>query len=457
MEPRPNGQLLVLSNRIPKGDVPAGGLVYALHEALTGAGGTWIGTADPSHSAEPVLSPIGSGDYDRMTFPVTGTEYDGFYLGYANGVLWPLFHHRADLLDIQDGHFDAYAAVNRRAARVIADRIGPEDTIWIHDYHFLMVASELRKLGVENRIGLFLHIPFPNVTDIMALPEASMLAGWLAAHDLVGLQTERDVAAANDIVAQDGQAQHLNDGTWVRDGRVFNVEAFPIGIDAKGFAETAARVPAPDLLLRPGAPLLIGVDRLDYSKGLVHRFEAFGEFLERRADQTIRPTFLQIAPGSREDVSAYQDIREELERAAGSINGEHASLDWTPIRYIRHHIDRDTIAALYRKADVALVTPLADGMNLVAKEFVAAQDPEDPGVLILSHFAGASEQMDSALMVNPFDAGSFAQAIEQALTMPLAERQARHASLRDSVFEQDVAWWTDRYLKRLRGGSMVPV
>ncbi|MCK0168391.1 trehalose-6-phosphate synthase [Jannaschia sp. S6380] len=445
-----SGRLIVVSNRIPKGDVPAGGLVFAIHEALSRSGGLWIGAAKPGTTVEDKLTQIGSGAYDRATFPITKKEHRGHYLGYSNSVLWPLFHHRTDLLSLDSRDFDAYAAVNARVARIVAATAEPEDVIWIQDYHFLMVAQELRKLGVENRIGLFLHIPFPNLSDAMAMPQVGQIGGWLAAHDLVGLQTSRDVTAAQDVLRSDPKAQILNNGSWIREGRVFSVRSFPIGIDAENFAETAARAPVVDLQMAEDAPLLLGVDRLDYSKGLVHRFDAFGMYLQTRAPRDPRPTFLQIAPVSREDVSAYQDIREDLERTAGSTNGAHAELDWTPIRYIRHHVDRDVIAGLYRRADVALVTPLADGMNLVAKEYVAAQDPEDPGVLILSHFAGAAEQMGgAALMVNPFDTRAFAQAIDRAIHMPLAERRERHADLRDGVFRQDIRWWTESFLSRL--------
>ncbi|WP_281826089.1 alpha,alpha-trehalose-phosphate synthase (UDP-forming) [Jannaschia rubra] len=443
------GRLIVVSNRIPKGDVPAGGLVFAIHEALSGAGGLWIGAADPTPRADDGLTRIGSGTYDRATFALSEKEHHGYYLGYANSVLWPLFHHRPDLLQIEEGDFESYAVVNRRVARAIAKVAGPDDLIWIQDYHFLMVAQELRAQGLTNRIGLFLHIPFPNPTDVMALPQVAALPAWLAAHDVVGLQTMRDVTSANEILRHDRQSQMLNDGYWTRAGRVFSILSFPIGIDARGFAETAARAPRVELQLAPDAPLLLGVDRLDYSKGLVHRFEAFDEYLGTRRPGDPRPTFLQIAPVSREDVTAYQDIREDLERAAGSINGAHADLDWTPLRYVRRHIDRDVIAGLYRRADVALVTPLADGMNLVAKEFVAAQDDDNPGVLILSHFAGAAEQMKAAVLVNPFDTHSFAQALDRAIRMPLKERRQRHDELRKLVFEKDIDWWTQTFLRRL--------
>tara|TARA_R110000850_G_scaffold45206_2_gene114340 strand:- start:7160 stop:8563 length:1404 start_codon:yes stop_codon:yes gene_type:complete len=444
------GRLIVVSNRIPKSnEVPAGGLVNAMHEALTGAGGLWIGAADPTEQALDGLTKIGSGDYDRATFAITEAEHIGYYLGYSNSVLWPLFHHRPDLLDISESEFEAYAAVNRRVARAIASTVKPDDLIWIQDYHFLMVAQELRALGIANRIGLFLHIPFPNPTDVMALPQVAALSSWLAAHDIVGLQTMRDVTSANEVLRHDPKAQVLRGGKWLRENRTFSVLSFPIGIDAEKFAKTAEAARKPDLQLADDAPLLIGVDRLDYSKGLVQRFEAFDDYLSRRAKGDPRPTFLQIAPPSREDVAAYQEIREELERTAGSINGAHADLDWTPLRYVRRHVDRDLIAGLYRRADAALVTPLADGMNIVAKEFVAAQDAEDPGVLILSHFAGAAEQMDAALLINPFDKRSFSDAIDRAIHMPLEERRERHQALREGVFEKDIRWWTDSFLARL--------
>ncbi|MBM2576019.1 trehalose-6-phosphate synthase [Jannaschia sp. Os4] len=450
---RSRGRLVVVSNRVPKGDVPAGGLIYALDEALRGTGGSWIGADEPGGDTSGGLRDLGpdpTGAYQRFAFPLSHAEQEGYYLGYSNSVLWPLFHHRPDLVAVSEGDFDHYVAVNRRVARALRDRLEPDDMIWIHDYHFLMLAHELRQMGVENRIGLFLHIPFPGPTDAMALPQVAMLPAWLAAHDLLGLQTERDVIAALELLRHDPHTELLNNGMLSRQGRTFSVRRFPIGIDAEGFARTAEAGVLPRLTLPTrDSPLLLGVDRLDYSKGLVKRFDAFGTYLAEHRDPDVKPTYLQIAPVSRGDVVAYQDIREDLERTAGSINGAHSTLDWTPIRYVRSHVDRDRLAALYRRADVALVTPLADGMNLVAKEYVAAQDPDDPGVLILSHFAGAAEQMTEALLVNPYDEAGFAAAIDRALRMPAAERRARHAALREGVFRDDVGHWAETFLDRL--------
>lgn len=449
----PDGRLIVLSNRIPTGETPSGGLVVALHDALKARGGLWIGSSGEGVSdPDPGLGTIAETPYRRLTFDLSKDEYEGFYLGYANSVLWPLFHHRADLIDVQADQAKTYRDVNGRVAALIAQLIGPDDVIWVHDYHFLPMAYALRKLGVTNRIGFFLHIPFPNASDMPALPEQGYLPGWLLAYDLVGLQTERDVASCTDFLRQKGSARQVQGrpDMLCDNDRAVTVRSFPIGIDVDSFAaEAVSEEGLAKLRLAEGERLVLGVDRLDYSKGLPQRFAAFGEFLSRRAADDPRATLLQIAPPSREEVEAYRDIREELEMMAGSVNGEHAELDWTPIRYIRRGMARNVLAGLFRRADVALVTPLADGMNLVAKEYIAAQDGADPGVLILSHFAGAAEQLDAALMVNPYDAIEVAEAIDKALKMPLHERRARYLSLIASIREQDIGWWTRTYLAAL--------
>ncbi|SDE02966.1 alpha,alpha-trehalose-phosphate synthase (UDP-forming) [Limimaricola pyoseonensis] len=448
------GRLIVVSNRIPTEEAPSGGLVVALHEALQARGGVWIGNSGARVSAEEAergLTRIASQPYERYSFDLTEQEHQGFYLGYANATLWPLFHHRTDLLEVDSEDARIYQEVNRRVARLVAGVVRPGDVIWIHDYHFLPLAKELRDLGLGNRIGFFLHIPFPNSSDLPALSERKLLPSWLAAFDLVGLQTRRDVSNALDFLRAN-DAELLLEGRIKMGDRRFEVASFPIGIDVEGFmkaAETHADA-GEHLRLSPGERLVLGVDRLDYSKGLPQRFAAFGEYLSQRPDPQVRATLLQIAPPSREDVEAYKEIRQELESITGRVNGEMGELDWTPIRYIRRNIPRETLAGLYRRGDVCLVTPLADGMNLVAKEFVAAQDPADPGVLILSHFAGAAEQLEAALMVNPYDPSDTAKAIEVALAMSLAERQDRHGALMKAIRETDIGWWTDSYLKALQ-------
>ncbi|MDG4650496.1 trehalose-6-phosphate synthase [Roseibacterium sp. SDUM158017] len=450
------GRLVVVSNRIPTEAAPSGGLVVALHECLSEQGGLWVGSAPdtvevPSQALKE-LEEGGAGSYRRMTFDVTEAEREGYYLGYANGVLWPLFHRRTDLIDVEDAHAVAYLEVNARVARLLSAELRPDDVVWIHDYHFLPLACELRGLGVRNRIGFFLHTPFPQAADLPALPQREAFHDWVASHDLIGLQTERDVAALLEVFRSDPETEVLLNGRMRRRGATFSVGSFPIGIDAGEF-ETLARENAiadDDLALGRGQKLVLGVDRLDYSKGLVNRFEAFGAYLDMREADGERATFIQIAPPSRSALFAYQEIREELETMSGHVNGTHAELDWTPIRYICRPVPRPRVAGLMRRADVCLVTPLADGMNLVAKEYVAAQEPDDPGVLILSHFAGAAEQMRAALRVNPYDIGEMARAIRDAVSMPPDERRARHAELLDGVRRQGISWWTGNFLDRLQ-------
>jgi trehalose 6-phosphate synthase len=441
-------RLIVLSNRIPTEETPSGGLVVALHDCLTARGGVWIGSA-PETVEQPSerFAEIGNGAYRRMTFDLSPAEYDGFYLGYANSVLWPLFHWRNDLIDVDPDHARAYFGVNERVARMLAAELRPDDVLWVHDYHFLPIAACLRRMGVQNRIGFFLHTPFPHAQDLMALPEREDFTGWLSAFDLVGLQAKRDMAALLELFRQTPSAELLF-STAIRHGnRVFRTVSVPIGIDVDDFIQQAETSDGADKLgLRPDEKFVIGVDRLDYSKGLVNRFEAFGAYLEAHADDRPSATFLQIAQASRSALEAYQDIREELEKTAGRLNGTFGRVDWTPIRYLSRGVPRNRIAGLYRRANVGLVTPLADGMNLVAKEYVAAQDPDDPGVLVLSHFAGAAEQMSAALLVNPYDVGEVAAAIAQGLDMQRDERIARHRELMFDLRARDIDWWTETFL-----------
>lgn len=445
------GRLIVISNRIPTEAEPSGGLVVALHDCLTARGGVWIGSSGaPKETPQDGLYEIAQGAYTRLAFDLSEAEHDGYYLGYANSVLWPLFHRRADLMDVQPGFSETYRAVNARLAALVAKQVQPGDLIWVHDYHFLPLAQELRKLGVTNRIGFFLHIPFPVSTDVPALSDAHDLLDWVASYDVFGLQTEADTEQVVQLFDHHSDARIDDFGQVHFHDRVMRPLYCPIGIDAEGYRATAVASDAADrLAMRPHQKLVLGVDRLDYSKGLVQRFEGFGAYLETREEGDPQATLVQIAPPSREDVGAYQDMRTQLDLTAGSINGEYGEIDWTPIRYIRRSVPRDDLAGLYRRADAALVTPLADGMNLVAKEFVAAQDPENPGVLVLSHFAGAAEQLEDALLVNPYDAQEMAQGLRRALTMPLEERRMRHARLWAKVRDEDIEWWTDRFLAAL--------
>lgn len=451
-------RLVVVSNRMPLGDNPSGGLVVALREQLAADGGLWIGwNGEIAETPSETLIDIPGAPFARKGFDMTQEEYDGYYLGFSNSVLWPLFHGRADLLDLRPEYLTAYRAFNRRIARMIATELQRDDRLWVHDYHLFPLAHKLRTLKVTSKIGHFLHIPFPSVQDCLALPDLELFAGWLAAYDLLGLQTHRDVAALQEAfrMIDDGELM-LNGRVRYRD-RVVQAAHFPIGIDVAGFAQiAAAQGPEPTAVQMQNGHLIIGVDRLDYSKGLPQRFRAFGHLLDRRPDLAGKVSLLQIAPPTREEVKAYKDIREELESLSGHINGAHATLDWTPIRYIHRSVKRERLAGLYRASLIGLVTPLADGMNLVAKEYVAAQDPDDPGVLILSKFAGAAEQMPEALIVNPHNLEEVAQAIVTALAMPRGERRERHAAMMQTLTTYDIGWWGREFLAALEATGKTP-
>ena len=445
-------RLIVVSNRIPTDAEPAGGLVFALHETLKKTGGIWIGAHPNLSDTNTIgLQTLAEQDgYTRLSFSLTHNDHENFYLGFSNSVLWPMCHRRGDLVQLNREFEEGYARVNARLARQIKEILRPDDQIWVHDYHFFPLAAELRKLGHHGKIGFFLHIPFPALGDLSALPLRADLARWLAQYDLIGLQTRNDVARCLEMYRADKNAELMFDGTIKFGDRTAGLRSFPIGIDVDAFVKAASK-PFDTAKLGVGLThdLVIGVDRLDYSKGLPNRFRAFGHFLEARQDKSRRASLLQIAPPTREEVPAYRQIRLELEELTGRLNGENAELDWTPLRYIHRNIDRNLLAQLFRYARVGLVTPFADGMNLVAKEYIAAQDPEDPGVLILSRMAGAAEELTEALLVNPYDVEEMSDALAQALDMPLAQRKHRYAGCMERVRATDVSRWSESFLTAL--------
>mgnify|MGYP006273567165 FL=1 len=450
-------RLVVASNRTgTPGGPRAGGLAVALWDALQErGGGVWFGwSGEVSERESRGVRVFSEGAVDFALADLTVAEHAGYYLGYANKTLWPVFHYRVDLARFDDGDFETYEGVNRRFGKLLAQQLRAGDVVWIHDYHFLLLGQEVRNQGWRGPIGFFLHIPFPAPEVFAALPEHSRLARGLAEFDVIGFQTQKDTDNFRRYMLEYQEAEDLGDGSVRAFGRVIRPGAYPIGIDPSDFANQAISEEGRGGAERLGRilesrALVLGVDRMDYSKGLPQRLRAFGRLLDENEDLRGSVTFVQIAPPSRESVDAYQDLREELDRLAGRINGDYSDLSWTPIRYIAQNYHRELLAGLYRLARVGLVTPLRDGMNLVAKEFVAAQDPEDPGVLVLSEFAGAAEQMEAALLVNPHDTGGMAEAIRRALSMPLEERRERWRRLFEAVTTYDVAWWRRRYLAAL--------
>jgi trehalose 6-phosphate synthase len=372
--------------------------------------------------------------------------------------LWPLFHYRLDLVDFRQEFHDGYRRVNEKFAETILPFLEPDDLIWVHDYHLIPLAAELRKRGCRQRIGFFLHIPFPPPDLLSAAPDHEWLVACLFEYDLIGFQTQADLGNFRRYAEEQAGAEANRDGLFKVGRHAFRAGAFPIGIDVDSFAELASRASEEvviDELRRKvlGRRQIIGVDRLDYSKGLPDRLKAFGRLLERHPEIHKKVTLLQIAPSSREEVQSYADIKEELAGLSGSINGRFADFNWTPIRYIQRNVPREKLAALFRASQVGFVTPLRDGMNLVAKEFVAAQDMDDPGVLVLSQFAGAAEEMAEALIVNPYDVDDMAENLYRALQMPLKERQRRQKALLARIRKQDARAWLDGFLRALEGSG----
>ncbi|MCY0093335.1 alpha,alpha-trehalose-phosphate synthase (UDP-forming) [Hoeflea ulvae] len=444
------GRLVIISNRAPSvdGSGDSGGLVVALKDALAKDGGLWIGGAPKQTDApSPSLIFHHRQDFDIGLFELEPKLYRDYYLGYSNSVLWPALHGRVDLIDVQPCYAAAYREVAGRLARLIAETVRDDDLIWVHDYQLIPLAHELKALGVKSRIGFFLHIPLPDLQTFKAIPDWRDLARWLADYDLIGFQTRRDLGHMINIFRHTLRGELRSNGNMGIAGREVALGCFPISINVDGFrrlaAEGAVNTPAPSL------PRLIGVDRLDYSKGLPQRLVGYQKFLESHAAFHGKVSLLQIAPPTRDDVDAYKAIRTELEHLAGHINGRFGTVDWTPVQYIHRALPRDELAVLFRLSRVGLVTPLFDGMNLVAKEYVAAQDAADPGVLVLSQFAGAAEEMPEALIVNPHDPQDIAQAISTALEMPLGERIERHDALYSHLQDHDVDHWCAAFLKRL--------
>ena len=455
-------RLVVVSNRLadPR-KTAAGGLAVALGEVLNNTGGLWFGwsgkiveSAHGGKAGEGELRTQQAGPVRLVTLDLSREDHDAYYLGYSNGVLWPVFHYRLDLADFDAGYIAGYRRVNQLFARKLKPLLREDDIIWIHDYHLIPLAAELRALGCAHRIGFFLHIPLPPPLILAAIPGHDWLIKALFAHDLVGFQSEADHAHFCRYVESEAHAQNLGDGRWRAFNRTVQAGAFPIGIDVDEFTALAEAPDGREMYERmrreySRRKLLVGVDRLDYSKGLPQRMRAFREMLQKYPETRRSATLIQIASPSREDVSAYNDILHELESLCGSINGNFGELDWMPVRYMHRTVARIRLPGLYRASQVALVTPLRDGMNLVAKEFLAAQDPQDPGVLVLSRFAGAAEQLKDALLVNPYDIEGTASAIHLALQMPLEERRARHQTLMRTIREYDVHWWCDTFLDTL--------
>ncbi|MGH8147262.1 MAG: alpha,alpha-trehalose-phosphate synthase (UDP-forming) [Rhodanobacteraceae bacterium] len=452
-------RLVVASNRVamPR-ETRAGGLAAAMRAALKEHGGLWFGWSGKRVPAEQRnLRRELAGAIDYALLDLTRDEYEAYYLGFANRTLWPLLHFQPTLMDYSRAQYDGYRAVNRMFAERLAPLLREDDRIWVHDYHLIPLASELRARGIGARIGFFLHIPLPPPAMLVNLPCHADLLATFADYDLVGVQSEQDARALLDYFGERGDNIAVDDdGFTVREHRT-RVAPFPISIDTAEVARQSAAAVGNATNKRffaslQGRKLAIGVDRLDYSKGIPRRFKAFGRFIDEHHEWRSHVSYLQIAPPSREEVPEYRELRTRLERIAGATNGRYAEPDWVPIRYVNRSFAQATLAGFYRIAQLGLVTPLKDGMNLVAKEFIAAQPPDDPGALVLSCFAGAANELQQAIIVNPYDPEALVEGIEQGLTMPREEKRERWMAMFEYLSQYDIAAWRRNFLEALGGG-----
>lgn len=459
-------RLVVVSNRVavpdPEGPRLAGGLAVAVNAALKHREGMWFGWSgqiNDKSSGEPTI--VNRRQRSFVTIDLSSNDFQEYYNGFANRVLWPILHYRVDLAEFTSVDLGGYLRVNARFAEALTRFIRSDDWIWVHDYHLLPLAKELRARGHDNPIGFFLHIPCPPPDILLALPQHAETVGALSHYDLIGTQTQHDADNLH-------QYFELQGGTFDRRRTYFDIEgrrsqlrAFPVAIATGVYARTARSAVRSDFASEVrdslnGRSLILGVDRLDYSKGIPHRIQGFGQFLDTYPNWRGHVTYLQVTPKSRSDVPEYADINQTVNTLVGQVNGRYGEPAWTPIRYVNRAYSRASLAALYRMARVGLVTPLRDGMNLVAKEYVAAQDPENPGVLVLSQFAGAAEELDGALLINPHETEGMAAAIDAALQMPLDERQRRYRRMFRHLAANDIDRWAESFLSALLESRQPP-
>ena len=463
-------RLIVVSNRLPyvlkrKPDgwgltAGSGGLVTALLPVLRDRGGLWIGwpgVTEPVPQLNDILQEAAAdAGYSLKPVLLNSDDYDRYYNGYSNETIWPLFHDMESQCNFDPEYWHAYVKVNRRFAEAVAQEARPSDFVWIHDYQLLDVAHHLREDKNCPDLAFFLHIPFPPPDIFLKLPERQAVLDSLLAYDLVGFQTLRDrrnfIQCARTLLRgvrmrSEGQLHSIQSG-----GHETHIGTFPIGIDARDFAERAAS-PQVEIEYRRirshfgERQLVLGIDRLDYTKGIPHRLRAFRDLLERFPEVRGRINLIQVVVPSREGIPRYDDLKQEIDQLVGQINGRFTQMGWVPVHYMFRRLEPRELLAFYRAAQIALVTPLKDGMNLVCKEFCACSIEED-SVLILSQFAGAAAQLGhAALVVNPYDVEQTADAIYNAYRMDAGERKYRMRRLRSNIQSQDVFWWVDSFMR----------
>jgi trehalose 6-phosphate synthase len=452
--------VIVVSNRVAraKTDEPvAGGLASALIPMVKESGAIWVGssghTGDAAQTRDSFAKIEAHGSGALATVDMPAKHYRGFYEGFSNSALWPALHSRPDLIQVTADEYTSYREVNAFMARALLRFNDPGAVFWVQDYHFLTLGAELRRLQISRPVGFFLHTPWAERSTMAAVPHHCDLVSAMLAYDLIGFQTDDDRRNFEDYLQHELGFSVVDDAVISKYGRT-QLATFPIGIDVDEFAERAAKaITRPEVSrLRASlqsTKLVFGVDRLDYSKGIANRIRAFDRMFELEPSMKRSVSLLQVAVPSRGNIRAYRDLKAELAALVGEVNGRHGEVDWIPIRYLNKAFSQLTLAGFYRVAHVGLVTPLHDGMNLVAKEYVAAQNPFDPGVLVLSSFAGAAKELDAALLVNPHDIDGMARQIARALVMRLEERRERWQSMVGKLRASPVKAWFSDFLQAL--------
>jgi len=451
--------LVIVANRLPVDRVTLadgsldwrpspGGLVTAIEPVMRANDGVWIGWPGGDETG---LEPFEHDGMHLDPISLSAEEIEGFYEGFSNATLWPLYHDVVAKPEFHREWWDMYEAVNRRFAEHAADRAARDATVWVHDYQLQLVPGMLRELRPDLRIGFFLHIPFPPAELFQQLPWRRQILEGLLGADLVGFQLAGGAQNFIRLVRQRVGHKTHRDLVYLPDERTVRASAFPISIDVAGFEELA-RSPevgerAVEIREALGSPrkLFLGVDRLDYTKGIHARLRAFSELVADGELDVEDAVFLQVATPSREQVEHYRELRDDIDRLVGRINGDYGRIGRPAISYLHASYPREEMAALYRAADIMVVTPYRDGMNLVAKEYVACRY-EDDGALILSEFAGASNELRQAWLVNPYDLNGMKAALMEAYRADGRDLTRRMRAMRKTLAAADVAAWAESYL-----------
>lgn len=452
-------KLIVLSNRVSLPDpsnTSSGGLAVALQDALHDIGGVWLGWNGQQieDHQSPEFTSIQSDNVEFITCPLQHQDYQQYYCGFANKTLWPAMHEREDLIEFKIEEYNTYQKVNEFFAQKLKDIAAADDIIWVHDYHFFSVAHYCRKLGMQNRIGFFLHIPFAPTLIWNTVPNAQVLLTHLTEYDVIGLQTHADQQKCLEICQNALELSHIQDNMLIQASHQTLIKCYPIGVNPVLIQQAAQQQ---NDILKSVFGLedstfqksIIGVDRIDYSKGLLERFNAFEAFLEQHPEYHQNIIDLQVAGRSRMDIDVYKELYSAFINKIEHINTRYATSEWQPVNCTQDVVDHDSLMQIYHYADICWISSLQDGMNLVAKEYIAAQNPEDPGVLILSQYAGAAEQMSEAILVDPNNPQHMLKSLEMAVSMSKQERIERYQQLIQGIQAFDINDWRNAFLHDL--------